>query len=139
MSQKPTYEELQKRTKALEQAEEELVQIFSMSLDMICIADINTATFIKVNPAFTEILGHSEEMLLDITDTTMPHMTGDLLAQQMINIRPDIPILLCTGYSDRVDRARAKEMGIKGFAMKPLDKGKLARVVRKVLDHNPAA
>jgi PAS domain S-box-containing protein len=72
MSGKPTYEELEKRIQDLEQvnlenkqAVEELVQIFSLSLDMICIADINTATFIKVNPAFTEILGHSEDSLLN--------------------------------------------------------------------------
>lgn len=46
------------------QVEEQFETIFNMSLDMICIADINTATFIKVNPAFTDILGHSEEELL---------------------------------------------------------------------------
>jgi len=45
-------------------AEEELSQIFSMSLGMICIADINTATFIKINPAFTDTLGYSEDELL---------------------------------------------------------------------------
>ncbi len=72
MPEKPTYEELEKRVQELEQIElerkriqEELAQIFSMSLDMICIADINTATFIRVNPAFTEILGHSEEAFLE--------------------------------------------------------------------------
>jgi PAS domain S-box-containing protein len=46
-------------------AEEELQRIFSMSLDMICVADIQTATFLKVNPAFTEILGFSEQELLE--------------------------------------------------------------------------
>ncbi len=49
----------------IKRVEEELAQIFAMSLDMICIADINTATFLKVNPAFTEILGYSEEELLE--------------------------------------------------------------------------
>lgn len=85
MSEKPTYEELEKRVCKLEQAElerkkteEDFAQIFSMSLDMICIADINTATFIKVNPAFTEILGHSEEALLDksFLDFVHPDDTG---------------------------------------------------------------
>ncbi len=46
-------------------AEEDFIQIFTMSLDMLCIADINTSTFIKVNPAFTEVLGYSEEALLE--------------------------------------------------------------------------
>ena len=71
---------------------------------------------------------------LVITDTTMPHMTGDRLAQEMMKIRPDIPILLCTGYSNRIDKDKAKEMGISGFAMKPLDMGQLARTVRGFLD-----
>lgn len=88
MPRKPTYEELEKRVQELEslerirkQTEEALAQIFSMSLDMICIADLKTATFIKVNPAFTEILGYSENRLLnkpflefvhpDDIDTTM--------------------------------------------------------------------
>ena len=71
MSEKPSYEELKKRIHELEQielarkqAEEELSQLFSMSLDMICIADINTSTFIKINPAFIEVLGYSEDELL---------------------------------------------------------------------------
>ena len=71
MSRSPTYEELEKRIQELEKAaserkktDEELVQLFSMSLDMICIADIETATFIKVNPAFTDILGYTEEELV---------------------------------------------------------------------------
>jgi len=72
MPGKLSYEEMEKRVQELEQVEtelkkteEELDQIFSMSLDMICIADINTATFIKVNSAFTEILGYNEKELLD--------------------------------------------------------------------------
>ena len=72
MPHKPTYKELEKRVRELEQAEleskqieEELAQIFSMSLDMVCIADIETATFIKVNPAFSKTLGHSEKAFLD--------------------------------------------------------------------------
>lgn len=71
MSDMQTYEELEKRIRELEktvseykQSEEEFNQIFSMSLDMLCIADISTATFLKVNPAFTETLGYSEEELL---------------------------------------------------------------------------
>jgi PAS domain S-box-containing protein len=54
-----------KRTEeSLSESREELAEIFSMSLDMICIADINTATFLKVNPAFTRILGYPEQEFL---------------------------------------------------------------------------
>jgi two-component system cell cycle sensor histidine kinase/response regulator CckA len=69
-----------------------------------------------------------------ITDMDMPNMSGDSLAQTLIKIRPDIPIILCTGYSDRIDEKRAKELGIKAFAMKPFVMRDMAVLVRKVLD-----
>ncbi len=71
---------------------------------------------------------------LVITDMDMPNMPGDSLAQTLIKIRPDIPIILCTGYSDRIDKKRAKGLGIKAFAMKPIVMRDMAVIVRKVLD-----
>ena len=71
---------------------------------------------------------------LVITDMTMPGMTGDKLALEMIKIRPDIPVILCTGYSKNISEERAAEMGIKAFAYKPIVKADLAKIVRKVLD-----
>lgn len=71
---------------------------------------------------------------LVITDMTMPNMTGDKLAIELIKIRPDIPIILSTGYSSRISEDRAKELGIRAFSMKPLAKQNLAETVRKVLD-----
>jgi PAS domain S-box-containing protein len=71
---------------------------------------------------------------LVVTDMAMPNMSGDKLAAELIKVRKGIPILLCTGHSDTVDEKTAKKIGIKGFAMKPLDMGKLARAVRKALD-----
>ena len=71
---------------------------------------------------------------LVITDMTMPHMTGDRLAREMMAIRPDLPVILCTGYSTRVSEEKAAELGIKAFVMKPLGKEDLAKTVRNVLD-----
>ena len=71
---------------------------------------------------------------LVITDMSMPKMSGDQLAAELIKVRENVPILLCTGHSDTVDEKKAKEIGVKGFAMKPLDMGKLATAVRAVLD-----
>ena len=71
---------------------------------------------------------------LVITDYTMPQMTGVALAAKMLRIRPDIPIILCTGYSDLTNEAKAKAMGIRAFITKPVSYRKLAEVVRKVLD-----
>jgi len=77
---------------------------------------------------------NQDDFDLVITDMTMPKMTGDQLARELIAVRPDIPIVLCTGFSERVNREKAEIAGIKGFLMKPVLKSDLAKMVRKVLD-----
>jgi PAS domain S-box-containing protein len=69
-----------------------------------------------------------------ITDMAMPNMNGDNLAAELIKIRPDIPILLCTGFSERMGAKKADSIGIKGFLMKPVVKAELAKMVRNILD-----
>ncbi len=71
---------------------------------------------------------------LVITDQTMPQMTGIELAKEVLALRTDIPIIMCTGFSYVVDADKAKAAGIRAFAMKPLTKREIARAVRKVLD-----
>ncbi len=71
---------------------------------------------------------------LVITDQTMPGMTGSDLARRMLQIRPGMPIILCTGYSTLISEEKARSLGIKGFAMKPLAKKDIAALVRMVLD-----
>ena len=71
---------------------------------------------------------------LVITDMTMPNMTGDRLARELIKIRPDIPIIICTGFSERITEEKAKGMGIKAFVMKPIVIRDIANTVREVLD-----
>jgi CheY-like chemotaxis protein len=71
---------------------------------------------------------------LVITDMTMPVMTGDRLASELITIRKDIPVILCTGYHERLSEKKAHELGIRGFIYKPLDMRTLAETIRKVLD-----
>ena len=75
-----------------------------------------------------------ERFDLVITDMTMPGMTGDRLAEQLLATRPDVPIILCTGFSERITPEKAEAIGIKGFLMKPVAKVQLAEMVRKVLD-----
>ena len=71
---------------------------------------------------------------LVITDMTMPNMTGEKLAGKILSIRPDIPIILCTGYSEQITAKRARDLGIQAFAMKPLVMKDMAATIRKVLD-----
>jgi YesN/AraC family two-component response regulator len=71
---------------------------------------------------------------LVITDMTMPNMTGVQLSREMLLIRPDIPIILCTGFSENIDIKRANAMGIKGFLMKPVITSELTKTIREVMD-----
>lgn len=71
---------------------------------------------------------------LVITDQTMPGMTGVDLATKMLQIRPSLPIILCTGFSSQVSEETARSRGIKGFALKPLARQDIAVLIRKVLD-----
>jgi PAS domain S-box-containing protein len=71
---------------------------------------------------------------LVITDMFMPKMSGDKLAVELIKIRPDIPVLLCTGYSARMTDEKIKSLGIRGFLMKPIISRDFAKKIRKVLD-----
>ena len=71
---------------------------------------------------------------LVITDMTMPKLTGDKLALELMKIRPDIPIILCTGYSESINEKQAKNIGIKEFSMKPFGMRDLAETTRRVLD-----
>ena len=71
---------------------------------------------------------------LVITDQTMPEMTGAELAKEIIGVRADIPIIMCTGFSHVIDADSAKAAGIREFVMKPLTKREIARTIRQVLD-----
>jgi PAS domain S-box-containing protein len=75
-----------------------------------------------------------EKFDLVITDMTMPNMTGDELAGRFMEVRPDIAVILCTGYSERISREKAQSMGIKEFILKPLVMSELGRTIRTVLD-----
>ena len=75
-----------------------------------------------------------EKFDMVITDMAMPSMSGDRLAVELIKIRPDIPILLCTGFSETMSEEKVASLGIKGFVMKPITINTFAQKVRHVLD-----
>jgi PAS domain S-box-containing protein len=70
---------------------------------------------------------------LVITDQTMPSMTGIELAKRMMSIKKDIPIILCTGFSEVISSESAKAMGIREFVMKPIIKNEMAETIRRVI------
>ena len=75
-----------------------------------------------------------EKFDLVITDMAMPNMPGDILAVELTKIRPDIPVLLCTGFSETISEEKAASLGIKGFLLKPIVKKDLSQKIREALD-----
>jgi signal transduction histidine kinase/CheY-like chemotaxis protein/ABC-type uncharacterized transport system substrate-binding protein len=71
---------------------------------------------------------------LVITDQTMPQMTGSEMARRMLAIRPALPIILCTGFSELISEAQARARGIRAYVMKPVVRAEIAAVIREVLD-----
>ncbi len=73
---------------------------------------------------------------LVLTDMTMPRLSGDKLARELLAIRPDIPIIVLTGFSERINKQKATAMGIKGLLKKPIRRADLACTVRKTLNES---
>ncbi len=71
---------------------------------------------------------------LVITDMTMPKMTGDVLAKELMRIRSDIPVILCTGFSTKINVKKAMAMGIRAFVSKPILKREIAETIKALLD-----
>ena len=76
----------------------------------------------------------SDQFDLVITDLTMPKMTGDKLVKAILDIRPDIPIILCTGFSEKINSEKIREIGAAVYLEKPHDKHDLSKTIRRVLD-----
>ena len=71
---------------------------------------------------------------LIITDQTMPEMTGVALAREVLAVRKEMPIILCTGFSETVSPEKAAKAGIRAFVMKPVTKKDMAQAIRRVLE-----
>jgi len=71
---------------------------------------------------------------LVLTDQTMPRLAGDRLAQIMLAQRPDLPVILCTGYSDRIDAGKATQLNIRGYFTKPVDPVRLTNMMSSLLN-----
>ena len=84
--------------------------------------------------ALEEFAALPDNFDLVITDMTMPKINGDQLARKIMDIKPDIPVILCTGFNETITEEKALAMGVAKFIMKPLVKDELANMIRSVLD-----
>jgi len=107
-----------------------------VNLGQLMLEELGYNFVVQTNPVKALEIFRTEPDKFDlvITDQTMPIMTGEKLAEELLNIRPDIPIVLCTGYSELITEDKIKTVGIEEFVMKPYELGNLAETIRKVLD-----
>ena len=94
--------------------------------------DVETST--NPNHALTAFRADPHRFDLLITDMTMPDLPGDDLAREVMRIRPDMPVIICTGFNHWIDEFKADAMGVKGLIPKPFTIKDVAKVVREVLD-----
>jgi signal transduction histidine kinase/CheY-like chemotaxis protein len=109
-------------------------KILNLASDYFIYHGYTIATFRNGVAALQEFEKHPNRYDMVITDMTMPYLNGMDLAIQLMEIRPSVPIILCTGHSELIDRERATAMGIKGFLDKPVAMNHLLREVRTILD-----
>jgi CheY-like chemotaxis protein len=112
-------------------------QIISMEQQMLENLGYQVTARTDSIEALREFSQQPQNFDLVITDMTMPQMTGDELAQKLLDIKPDIPVILCTGFNEDITEEKALSMGIQKFVMKPVIKSDLAATIRSVLDQHP--
>ncbi|MDH5525389.1 MAG: response regulator [Desulfobulbaceae bacterium] len=90
-------------------------------------------TFTSSGKALAEFNANPDRYDLVITDMTMPEMTGAELTTKLLAIRPELPVIMCTGFSEMINEQRAKELGVREFIMKPVTRSDIAKIIKKVL------
>ncbi|MCU0592667.1 MAG: response regulator [Desulfobacterales bacterium] len=113
------------------------MQIVDMEKHMLEKLGYRVTTRTSSLEALETFVGQPDQFDLVITDMTMPHMSGDHLARRIWDIRPGIPVILCTGYNEMMSEDKAMAMGIRKFILKPIDKDELAVAIRSALNSSP--
>ncbi len=111
--------------------EEDLVELMERMLTKL---GYSVHSFTNSLEALAEFKAKPNKYDLVITDITMPKMTGVTLALEIMGVRPDASIILCSGYSDLIDKEKVQSIGISGYLQKPIIKKEVAQLVREVLD-----
>lgn len=114
--------------------EERIVNIEQLALEEFGYSVTATTSSVEALEIFSE---QPENFDLIITDMSMPIMTGAELAQKILAVRPEIPIILCSGFSELMNEQKAKAIGIRQYIMKPFVLSEIGQVVRRVLDERP--
>jgi CheY-like chemotaxis protein len=97
-----------------------------------------TSTFTSAEAALQHLADETEHYDLIITDMTMPRMSGEDMLREALRLRPNVPVVVCTGYSASMTAERAYELGASGYLNKPLAVNELAQQIRRILDLDTA-
>ena len=111
--------------------EKELLKMQDRSLQKL---GYKTICFSASLDALEYVQDHSGEIDMVVTDMTIPYLTGAKLSQKMLHVRPDLPIIICTGYSEVLDAETAYKVGIKSYILKPVIISELATKMRIIFD-----
>jgi CheY-like chemotaxis protein len=109
-------------------------QICKMIQLMLSRLNYTVTSFLNPVEALSAFKEEPDRFDLVITDMTMPEMTGTELAGSILKQRADIPIILCTGFSDLTDHNHSQSIGIRGYLTKPVTKKGLTEKIRELLD-----
>ncbi len=111
--------------------EEPMVNLYRRHLERLGY-DVKSTT--KPEEALELFKANPDHFDVIITDMTMPRITGDRLAEEVLKIRPHMPVIICTGYSERMSAEKAEALGVRKYIEKPIDLRNLASSLREVLD-----
>ncbi|MEE4252917.1 MAG: PAS domain S-box protein [Desulfuromusa sp.] len=106
----------------------------SLGEEILSLKGYTVTTMTDSTEALKKFTANPDQFDLVITDQTMPDLAGKELIQQLKKVRADIPTIICTGYSSKVNEDNAKDLGVSAFLMKPLNMPQLLQTVRRVLD-----
>ena len=109
-----------------------------MGKDMLEMLGYTVTAYNRSSEALEAFISRPGQFDIVVTDLTMPGMTGVDLARRMLQVRPELPIILCTGYSNLVSEESARAIGIREFALKPLTMTSIAQLIRKIFDGDQA-
>ena len=109
--------------------------IVRLADEVLTIYGYKATVFTNSVQAMKDFEKHSDEYDLIITDMSMPDMTGLEFSEKIKDIRPDLPIILCSGYSEIIIKDKALEMGVNRYIQKPLNMDTLVRITRELLDN----
>jgi CheY-like chemotaxis protein len=116
--------------------EDAIVTMEKQMLERLGYSVVSRTSSVEALEAFK---ANPDKFDLVITDMAMPNMSGDKFASELVKIRPDIPILLCTGFSEKIPAGKANAMGIKGILMKPIIIKDFSNMIRKFLDNTESS